>query len=70
MRRAGFLPVPQIHHQATIRERNLWIDMFVRTASHAPVVLFAGNHGFKRRNLTRISRSPILLQVSWLLGPH
>ena len=32
-------------YKATIKERNLWIDMLIRMANHAPVVLIAGNHG-------------------------
>lgn len=32
-------------YKATIKERNLWIDMLIRMANHAPVVLTAGNHG-------------------------
>ena len=32
-------------YKATIKERNLWIDMLIRMATHAPVVLIAGNHG-------------------------
>lgn len=32
-------------YKATIKERNLWIDMLVRMANHAPVILVAGNHG-------------------------
>ena len=31
--------------KATIKERNLWIDVLVRMANHAPVILVAGNHG-------------------------
>jgi len=32
-------------YKATIKERNLWIDMLVQMANHAPVILVAGNHG-------------------------
>ncbi len=32
-------------YKATIKERNLWIDMLIRMANHGPVVLVAGNHG-------------------------
>jgi DNA repair exonuclease SbcCD nuclease subunit len=32
-------------YKATIKERNLWIDMLVEMANHAPVILVAGNHG-------------------------
>ena len=32
-------------YKATIKERNLWIDMVIRMAEHAPVLLVAGNHG-------------------------
>ncbi|MHB8655581.1 MAG: metallophosphoesterase family protein [Terriglobia bacterium] len=32
-------------YKATIKERNLWIDVLVRMANHAPVILAAGNHG-------------------------
>lgn len=32
-------------YKATIKERNLWIDMLVPMANHAPVILVAGNHG-------------------------
>jgi DNA repair exonuclease SbcCD nuclease subunit len=32
-------------YKATIKERNLWVDMLVRMANHAPVILVAGNHG-------------------------
>src|SRR5579862_942514 len=32
-------------YKATIKERNLWINMLVRMANHAPVILVAGNHG-------------------------
>jgi len=32
-------------YKATIKERNLWVDALVGMASHAPVLLVAGNHG-------------------------
>jgi DNA repair exonuclease SbcCD nuclease subunit len=32
-------------YKATIKERNLWVDMLVRMANHAPVILVGGNHG-------------------------
>ena len=32
-------------YKATIRERNLWIDMVIRMADHAPVLIVSGNHG-------------------------
>jgi len=32
-------------YKATIKERNLWVDMLVKMANHAPVILVAGNHG-------------------------
>ena len=32
-------------YKATIQERNLWVDLLVRMANHAPVILVAGNHG-------------------------
>jgi len=32
-------------YKATIKERNLWVDLLVRIANHAPVILVAGNHG-------------------------
>ncbi len=32
-------------YKATIKERNLWIDMLVQMANHSPVILVAGNHG-------------------------
>jgi len=32
-------------YKQTIQERNFWIDMLIRMADHAPVVLVAGNHG-------------------------
>lgn len=32
-------------YKATIKERNLWIDLLIRMAGHAPVVVTAGNHG-------------------------
>ena len=32
-------------YKATIKERNLWIDMLIRMADHAPVIVVAGNHG-------------------------
>jgi DNA repair exonuclease SbcCD nuclease subunit len=32
-------------YKATIKERNLWVDMLVEMANHAPVILVAGNHG-------------------------
>src|SRR5574341_77587 len=32
-------------YKATIKERNLWIDMLIRMADHAPVIVAAGNHG-------------------------
>jgi predicted MPP superfamily phosphohydrolase len=32
-------------YKATIKERNFWIDRLVEMASHAPVILVAGNHG-------------------------
>jgi DNA repair exonuclease SbcCD nuclease subunit len=31
--------------KATIKERNLWIDLLIRMANYAPIVLVAGNHG-------------------------
>jgi hypothetical protein len=32
-------------YKATIKERNVWVDMLIRMANHAPVLLVAGNHG-------------------------
>ena len=32
-------------YKATIKERNLWVDMLIEMANHAPVILIAGNHG-------------------------
>jgi DNA repair exonuclease SbcCD nuclease subunit len=32
-------------YKATIKERNLWMDMLIRMADHAPVIVTAGNHG-------------------------
>ena len=32
-------------YKATIKERNLWIDLLIRMADHAPVIVVAGNHG-------------------------
>jgi len=32
-------------YKATIKERNLWIDMLIRMADQAPVIVTAGNHG-------------------------
>jgi DNA repair exonuclease SbcCD nuclease subunit len=32
-------------YKATIKERNLWVDMLVKMANRAPVILVAGNHG-------------------------
>ena len=32
-------------YKATIKERNLWIDLLIRIADHAPVIVVAGNHG-------------------------
>jgi DNA repair exonuclease SbcCD nuclease subunit len=32
-------------YKTTIKERNLWVDILVRMANHAPVILVAGNHG-------------------------
>jgi DNA repair exonuclease SbcCD nuclease subunit len=32
-------------YKATIKERNLWVDLLVKMANHAPVILVAGNHG-------------------------
>jgi DNA repair exonuclease SbcCD nuclease subunit len=32
-------------YKATIKERNLWVDILVEMANHAPVMLVAGNHG-------------------------
>ena len=32
-------------YKATIKERNLWVDMLLKIANHAPVILVAGNHG-------------------------
>ena len=32
-------------YKATIKERNLWIDLLIRMADHAPVIVAAGNHG-------------------------
>ena len=45
-------------YKATIKERNLWIDMLIRMAEHAPVILVAGNHGCELdRDLYVYSRS-------------
>ena len=32
-------------YKATIKERNVWVDILIRMANHAPVLLVAGNHG-------------------------
>ena len=32
-------------YKATIKERNVWVDMLIRMANQAPVLLVAGNHG-------------------------
>jgi DNA repair exonuclease SbcCD nuclease subunit len=32
-------------YKATIKERNLWVNMLIWMATHAPVILVAGNHG-------------------------
>ena len=32
-------------YKATIKERNLWIDLLIRMADHAQVIVVAGNHG-------------------------
>jgi len=32
-------------YKATIKERNLWIDMVIRMAEQAPVLIVSGNHG-------------------------
>ena len=32
-------------YKQTIKERNFWIDVLIRMAEQAPVVLVAGNHG-------------------------
>lgn len=32
-------------YKATIKERNLWLDLLIRMADHAPVIVVAGNHG-------------------------
>jgi DNA repair exonuclease SbcCD nuclease subunit len=32
-------------YKTTIKERNVWVDMLIRMANHAPVLLVAGNHG-------------------------
>ena len=32
-------------YKQTIRERKFWVDVIVRMADHAPVLLIAGNHG-------------------------
>ncbi len=32
-------------YKATIKERNLWVDMLIQMANHAPAVPVAGNHG-------------------------
>jgi exonuclease SbcD len=32
-------------YKATIKERNLWVDLLIKMANHAPVILVAGNHG-------------------------
>ena len=37
-------------YKATIKERNLWIDMLIRMADHAPVIMVAGNHGAELEN--------------------
>ena len=37
-------------YKATIKERNLWIDMLIRMADHAPVIVVAGNHGAELDN--------------------
>jgi metallophosphoesterase superfamily enzyme len=31
--------------QATIKERNFWVDRLAEMANHAPLMLVAGNHG-------------------------
>ena len=36
-------------YKATIKERNLWIDLLIRMADHAPVIVVAGNHGAERK---------------------
>ena len=37
-------------YKATIKERNFWIDMLIRMADHAPVIVVAGNHGAELDN--------------------
>ncbi len=37
-------------YKATIKERNLWIDMLIRMADHAPIIVVAGNHGAELEN--------------------
>ena len=37
-------------YKATIKERNFWIDMLIRMADHAPVIVVAGNHGAELEN--------------------
>jgi len=32
-------------YKATIKERNVWVDMLIEMANRAPVLLVAGNHG-------------------------
>ena len=32
-------------YKATIKERNVWVDMLIQMANHAPGLLVAGNHG-------------------------
>ncbi len=32
-------------YKATIKERNLWMDMLIQMGNHAPVIIVAGNHG-------------------------
>ena len=34
-------------YKATIKERNLWIDMLICMADQAPVIVVAGNHGWE-----------------------
>ena len=32
-------------YKATIKERNLWMDMLIQMGNHSPVIIVAGNHG-------------------------
>ena len=66
-------------YKATIRERNFWIDMVIRMADRAPVLIVSGNHGkesegdlyglakVKGRHSIYLSTEPELIELSQVM---